>query len=294
MSSNHSETNDKMLLPLIPIRGNVVFPAIQTTLEISRPLSLKAFSVSAASDGIVFLTAQKDPAVESPEERDLYKIGTVAVIKHVARTPDSTLSITFEGKCRARLCGVIPDEDYLHASVILCPSKPEEFDSPDQNHLASLKNEIFKRLDSLRQNHPAVTDEFYNSAKALNSNGFLCDFIASSILIVQRNKQKILECQNPYLRLERLLSILDEEEKLIRFEHDVHRRVKENLEEHQKEYYLREQVKILQQELGEDEDEIEEYAGRIERSGADSSVKEKLTKELNKLAKTPFGAAESA
>ncbi len=288
--ANFIETAESVTLPLIPLRGTVAFPSVQMNLTISRQISLKALGEAANADSYVLLTAQKDSSVEEPTEKDLYKVGTICHIKNISKTPDGTLSAIFEGICRAKITELVPCEGFFKASAIC---KKVTLGNVTTLRAEALMNELSNRLQELQPIHPTLNDEIRTAATAIRNPAMLADFAASAVLLTYRNKQTVLECFNPLLRLERLLTVLEEERELLACEAEIHNTVREKVDEHQKEFFLREQLRAIQQELGEDADEIEEYNERIARASLPKEVREKLQKELAKLSKTPFGAAES-
>lgn len=287
INDNHIEVN----LPLIPLRGIVGFPAVQLSIEIARPSSLKAFTAAATMhEAKILLVAQKDIAVEEPEEKDLYKIGILAEIKHVVKNPQGTLSVIFEGLSRVKVESVSNTSAHLTAFATL---KKEPKVKIINSALEALMHEVKNRLSRIKDIHPTFTEDMRLAAEAITDPGYLADFVASSAVIDYKNKQTVLETSIPKTRLEKLLVALEEESLLLECEHAIQMQVREKIDRNQKDYFLREQIKAIQSELGEDEDdEIREYEDKIEAAALPPEVKEKLYKELGKLAKTPFGAAE--
>ena len=287
VNDNHIEIN----LPLIPLRGIVGFPAVQLSIEIARPSSLKAFTAAATMhEAKILLVAQKDIAVEEPEEKDLYKIGILAEIKHVVKNPQGTLSVIFEGLSRVKVESVTMTSGHLMAYATL---KKEPKVKIINSALEALMHEVKNNLSRIKDIHPTFTEDMRLAAEAIADPGYLADFVASSAVIDYKNKQSVLETSIPKTRLEKLLVALEEESLLLECEHSIQMQVREKIDRNQKDYFLREQIKAIQSELGEDEDdEIKEYEDKIEAAALPAEVKEKLYKELGKLAKTPFGAAE--
>ena len=285
--NNHIEAT----LPLIPLRGVVGFPAVQLSIEIARPISLKAFTAAATmNDAKILLVAQKDISVEDPSEKDLYKTGVLAEIKHVVKNPQGTLSVIFEGIARAKLSSVNSSAGFLTAEASI---KKEVKASQITSALEALMHEVKNRLTPLKAIHPTFTDEMRLAAEAISDPGYLADFVASSAVIDYKNKQSVLDTYIPKTRLEKLLIALEEENLLLECEHSIQMQVREKIDRNQKDYFLREQIKAIQSELGDDEDdEIKEYEDKISAAPLPDEVREKLYKELGKLAKTPFGAAE--
>lgn len=286
------EQAKEITLPMIPVRGTVAFPGVQLNLELMRPLSLSAFAyANGKEDSHIFLVTQKDADVDEPTEKDLFKIGTVCKIKRFSRTEDGNLSAVFEGLCRAKVTEFHLDGDPCPFANVICKSihVEEECSEVVEERLQN----IIKAVEEVKSFHPVLTDEILKAARAIRTPGLFCDFIASASLLNYRNKQRVLEAFHPLTRLDRLEGILDEEIEFLKLQYSLHCEVKQRMDDHQKEYFLREQMKAIQQELGEEDDEIADYQDQIDRAELPDAVREKLCKELSRLAKTPFGAAES-
>lgn len=286
--SNYTE----ILLPVIPLRGIVAFPGVQINIDVVRPSSLKAFTAAATvNDAKVLLVTQKEINVEAPKETDLYKTGVLAEIKHVVKNQQGTLSVIFEGVSRAKISKFTETQGFLSAYATVREKTKTAHVTVE---LEALMREAKRRLLHLKDIHPVFTEEMRLSAEAISDPSYLADFIASSALIDYHNKQAILESISAQIKFEKLLVFLEEETMLLECEHDIQMQVREKIDRNQKDYFLREQIKAIQSELGEDDDdEIKEYEDRIARANLPDEIREKLYKELGKLAKTPFGAAES-
>ena len=284
--------SNEVILPLIPLRGVVAFPGVQLNIEIVRPISLKAFTAAATlNDMSVLLATQKDISVDNPTAEDLYDIGVLAKIRHVVKNTQNNLSVVFEGISRVKLGEINEESGFMvaqaqiknEAKFVTCPPKIE-----------ALMQQVKTTLGGLSAIHPNFTEEMRMAAEAITDPGKFADFIASSAIIDYSNKQAVLEFITPKPRLEKLLILLEEERMLLECEHDIQVQVREKIDRSQKDYFLREQVKAIQAELGEDEDdEIREYEAKIAEKNLPEEIREKLMKELGKLSKTPFGAAES-
>lgn len=282
----------EMTLPLLPLRGIVGFPGVQLNIDIARPSSLKAFSEAATThDAKILLFTQKDIAKEAPEEKDLYKIGILAEIKHVVKNPQGALSVIFEGISRARLEECYVENGHLTARALV--KNDTKSQSAPTATAEALLFKVKNHINDLKDIHPTFTEEMALAAAAITDAGYFADFVASAAVVDYKNKQSVLECFTVKNRLEKLLIALEEEAMLLRCERDIQMQIREKIDKNQKDFYLREQIKAIQSELGEDDDdEITEYDARITESKMPEEVKEKLYKELSKLAKTPFGAAE--
>ena len=278
-------------LPVLPLRGIVGFPAVQLNIEIVRPIALKAFTAAATlHDAKILLVAQKEVDVDNPSETDLFRTGVLAEIKHVVKNPQGTLNVIFEGMARAKIAAFDTTQTFITATATV--RKPTKSSVTPQ--IEALMHEIKNKLNLIKDIHPTFTEDMRLAAEAISDPAYLADFVASSAVIDYKNKQLVLETFLPKLRLEKLLWALEEESMLLETERSIQMQVREKIDRNQKDYFLREQIKAIQSELGEDEDdEIKEYEERIAAASMPDDIKEKLYKELSKLAKTPFGAAES-
>ena len=290
-----SETIDiykEVSLPAIALRGIVAFPGVQTSIEIVRNISLKAFTAAATvHDAKIILVAQKDLAVEDPTEQDLYRVGTLAKIVHVVKNPQGNLSVVFEGIARVKIDSFDFEPGFM---VVNGTAKKENSVVKNDNICDALIMEVKSRLSNLKNYHPTFTEEMRLAAESISAPGYLADFVASSAIIDYKNKQTVLESMRVKPRLEKLLVALEEEFMLLECEHDIQMQVRDKIDRNQKDYFLREQIKAIQSELGDDDDdEIREYEEKIAAAKMPDDIKEKLFKEVSKLAKTPFGAAES-
>ncbi len=285
------KTEALITLPVLSVRGTVAFPAVPMSLDIIRPLSLKALSAASKGDGRILLLAQKDSTVDEPGVRDFYRIGTVCVIKQAGPIPEGGVRAVFEGLCRAKVTDLSQIDGFFRATV----SVTEPVASP----IASIKSRALAReaillADAIAEVHPSLSKEAVLAARGVSDLSLLADFLASHMLTSDRNKQLILAVHNPVARMEKLLVLMAEELDILRCEFEIHRRVKEKIDANQKEFFLREQVRAIQQELGESggDDEIEEYYAKIEKAALPDEVREKLNKEVSRMAKTPYGSAE--
>jgi len=290
MSSN-IEIFEDVRLPVIPLRGLVGFPAVQQNIEIVRPSSLKAFTAAATIyDAKILLVAQKDLAVEEPTAADLYHIGVLAEIKHVVKNPHGNLSVVFEGTARAKINSVTLDSGFMVAEATV----RKESEAKASAQCEAMMLEVKSLLKNIKDIHPTFDEDMRIAAEAISSPTYFADFVASAAVIDYKNKQTVLEAITAKTRLERLLVALEEEMMLLQCEHDIQKRVRAKIDKNQKDYFLREQIKAIQSELGEyeEDDELKEYDDKISAAKMPEDIREKLYKELSKLAKTPFGAAE--
>ncbi|MBO5206029.1 MAG: endopeptidase La [Clostridia bacterium] len=282
---------EDVCLPLIPLRGLVAFPAVQQNIEIVRPTSLKAFTAAATVyDAKVLLVTQKDISVDEPSASDLYHIGVLAEIKHVVKNPHGNLSVVFEGTARAKIKSVSTESGFMIADATV----RKESDPKPTAQSEAMMLEVKSILKTIKDIHPTFDEEMRLAAEAISSPLYFADFVASAAVIDYKNKQSVLEAITPKTRLERLLVALEEESMLLECEQDIQKKVRAKIDKNQKDYFLREQIKAIQSELGEyeEDDELKEYDDKITAAKMPEDIKERLYKELGKLAKTPFGAAE--
>jgi len=292
MSENKIEIYEELELPVIPLRGVVGFPAVQLNLEIVRPASLKAFSAAATvHDARVLLFAQKELDKEEPAADDLFRVGVLAEIKHVVKNPHGNLAVVFEGISRAKIIEMKTEGGMMVAKVVAKHEKQLHKSNPQCD---AMMMDVKRILDELKTIHPTFDEEMKTAAEAIADPGYFADFVASSAIIDYKNKQTVLEAMLPRTRLEKLLVALEEELMLLRCERDIQKQVRAKIDKNQKDYFLREQIKAIQSELGEEDedDELKYYEEKIDAASISDEIREKLYKELNKLAKTPFGAAE--
>ncbi len=292
---NKIEIFEDVRLPIIPLRGVVGFPGVQLSIEIVRTMSLKAFTAAATMHGAnILLFTQKDIAVEEPKASDLAKIGVVAEIKHVVKNPQGNLSVVFEGKYRAKLGEVTMDESGFMIGTAVAKKEKESFKPSAQCEAMML--DVKGILSEIKNIHPTFDEELRIAAEAIGAPGYFADFVASSALLDYGNKQTVLDALTPKSRLEKLLIALGEEKMILETEHSIQKQVRDKIDKNQRDYFLREQIKAIQSELGDDEDddEIHEYDTKIAAANMPEDVREKLYKELSKLAKTPYGAAEGS
>ncbi len=294
-NNNHIEIFEDVKLPLIPLRGVVGFPGVQLSIEIVRAVSLKAFTAAATMHNAhILLVTQKDIAIEDPKASDLSKIGVVAEIKHVVKNPQGNLSVVFEGKHRAKLSDVTFDPSGFMIGAAVAKKEKESFKPSTQ--CEAMMVEIKSILSEIKNIHPTFDEELRIAAEAITQPGYFADFVASSALIDYVNKQMVLDALTPKSRLEKLLFALGAERLILETEYSIQKQVRDKIDKNQRDYFLREQIKAIQSELGDDEDddEIHEYDTKIAGANMPEDVREKLYKELSKLAKTPYGAAEGS
>ena len=278
-------------LPLIPLRGDVVFPNTMTTIEIGREKSLAALLASGEKESRVFLITQRDPMLEWPEKKDLYAIGTVCRVRQVARVNEQTTRILVSGEYRAELSGIIAQEDYDLARIVRREAEPGPL-TPERLSVMRICTNLVEQIIEARS--MAVPELKQALAGSKDAQEF-CDVASAAILKQPDGRQSVLEVFETDKRLELLLQLLSEEYELSKIDEKVNRRVHEYMEGANHDYYLREQIRSIQDELGEsDDDEITELRKRIEASAMPDEARERVLKELKKMQRSMAQAPESS
>ncbi len=296
MSDTMININEKNILklPVLALRGLVVFPGTSVSFDIGRDESVNAVQHSMAHRRLIVLVAQQDIAKDHPEPEDLYTMGVVAEIKQVVRVSSDTLCAFVDGKYRVELLKVFRRGGSLFADVVKIEDAPAPCDSADETAAIRLAKKAFSQYADLNQQ--VATDVVLNMNQ-YSDFGKLADYIAGNCLFDYVIKQELLEISDPHVRLQNLTEILIKENVLLQIEEDLQLRVKENMDQNQHEYYLREQLKVIQNELGEGEEDFEnlqQYRDTIENLCIDEKSKEKLYKEVSRLAKMPPMSHEGA
>ena len=290
--AKYIEKAEKMTLPVIPTRGLVAFPSIPLSFEVEREVSLAAIEAASGTDMYVLLLCQKHIDCEAPTPLDLYDVGTVCRIKQTHKNPDGITRVIAEGVCRAKTLSFTALGNCMFADVMTKTVSLEQGEEDLRSE--ALIREAIMGLEKLISFSPADGNDILIAAKSIKNPGQAADFIASSSLVKYEDKQQVLEVFEPLARLETLIIALENETKLLSVELSIHKKVREAIDENQRDYYLREQLKVIQGELGADsEDEAEEYYDKIDNAKFPKEITDKLYKEVGRLAKSPFGSPEA-
>lgn len=288
---NYYEKVYETTLPVVVLRDIVAFPSIASTFEVSDNASITAAEAATEGSSQVFLVAESTPTTGEPQVAGLYKVGCVAKIKQSIRTPEEKLRILAEGQTRATALTYKMTGDYISADL-MC--KTVLLDGTTDIVVDAYMREAITALEKIHKFLPHISDEFIIAAKAIKNSSLLSDFITSGILVKTSDKQLILEEFDPLERIMLLVRLLDEEHDLLSFEYDIHKKVQENLSRERRDYYLREQMRVIEDELGEGDNETEEYQERILKARLPAEAEKKLLKENERLSKVPFGSAEAS
>lgn len=273
------------------MRGMVVFPSIPVSIEVVRQFSKNAIEAAQKTGSYVYLVAQKDQDEERLIASNLESVGTIAKIKKIITDPSGSIKAIVEGVYRGETGEITTLSGYYSASVT---AKSLVVNGYPVLKEEALRRTVKEKINDIISYLPVQSKELESTLSTIHSLAFLCDFVASNLLVKLEDKQKILAEFNEYKRAERLIKILTRESKIIHFEADIQRKTKDKIDEGQKEYYIREQIKVLQGELGNDiQSESDELYDEIVAKKFPKDVEDKLLKELYKFNKAPFGTPES-
>ena len=280
-------------MPMIALRGLVIFPSVQLHFDVGRPKSLAAINEAMSRDRLVFLAAQKELEDEDPSPEGIYEVGCVTRIKQIIRLPGDGLRVVAEGLFKAKRTNVVSsDPIYLVETDIL--------NDKIGRGSAMLKSALLRTLKDDFENYAAenrkISPDVILHVASNEDFWAISEYIAANVPFTYETKQKVLEETNPLKRLEYVIAQLKAETELLKLEHEIERKVHESMDENQRDYFLREQMKVISEELGEDEnpeEEAEEYRKKIAALKAPDSVKERLFKEVNRLLKMPLGSHEA-
>ena len=275
-------------LPLIPLRGLMVFPHMVLHFDVGRAKSTAALEKAMVEDQKVFLVAQRDGNVEDPGLEDLCRVGTVALVKQVLNLPGDAIRVLVEGESRAMIQSVIQEEPCWIADVTV-PSQ-ELPDSPEVQALVRTTHELF---DEYARASMRVSGETLSSVGDVDRPDQLADIIAANVLTRVEDRQAILEEIDVEKRLETLCVILVRETELVGIEKQVQNRLKKQIDKNQKDYYLREQIKAIQEELGDkDATDVEDLRKRLDETPLNDEAREKAERELDRLSRMAPGTPE--
>ncbi|MBR1560111.1 MAG: endopeptidase La, partial [Clostridia bacterium] len=290
--SSSKRPSETALLPLLPLRGLNVFPNTVLTIDVSRDKSLGALQRALNADQKVFIVAQRDSLIDRPDVEDLYSVGTVANVKQVVTLPDQTIRILVEGRARGLLLGLNERENSQLAEYFeLSPAVAAELTNDEKALMRAIRSFAPQAARSRGQNMPELMQEVMGE----RNPSVLCDVIAANILTRLEDKQAILECIDIGQRMKLLLEKLADEIQIAELDERIQARVREYMDRQNHEYYLREQIRAIQEELGDDEDEeIAELRERIEQSKMPKIAREHVEKELKRLARSAVHAPESS
>lgn len=278
--------------PLLPLRGLLVYPSMVLHLDVGRDKSVKALEKAMVDDNLILLCSQSEVSIEEPSQDEIFRIGTVAKVRQMLKLPNGTIRVLVEGLERAEIIQYIDNEEYYEVQAKELPE--EETNDPE---VSALMRTVLTQFEHYINLSKKVTPETLAAVSDIEEPGRLADVITSHLLIKIKDKQDILETVDVRARLERLLDILNNEREVLELERKINQRVKKQMEKTQREYYLREQMKAIQKELGEKEGragEVEELRQQLSELTVPEKVQEKIEKEIDRLEKMPASSAEGS
>ena len=299
--SVYIEKAESRTLPLVALRGVVAFPGMTVNCEIPKDSFKSAAAAQhAATTGEPVLLASlldiSEPDTGEPDITKLCPVGTIAVIKQLIRTPDGDTRLVAEGQCRAQLSTVVQLHKYTVAGVIAKAVTADDHGGPEGEAYLREANRVLAQVVKFI---PAVAEDILTHVSTIRNPGLYADFVAANILLRYEDKQAVLECFEPLARIDTLILLMEHEAEILSTERDIQRRVRARIGRHQREYFLREEMKVIQEELGEISGngaapgEDDEFYSRIMAAEMPREVTDKLLKENAKLNRLPFGSAEA-
>ena len=288
--SAYIETAEQLTLPVVALHGSVCFPSLPINFEACDDASAAALKAAVSGGGTVLLvcTSEIIPASTAPELSQLYKVGTVAKIKQMLRAPEGAVRVIAEGISRATVTDYRRSGEIIEASMVCKRFRLTNQTARTEAYTRELLDALEESLSFL----PAGSEDLMTTAESIDDPGLLADFIAAGVLSRPADKQTVLEHFDPVARTEQLLVILAQEATVMEEESRLRRKVNARMNKNQREYYLREQMKVIEEELGEGSD-YEEYTAKIKQAALPPEVEKKLTRETERLSKAPFGSAEA-
>ena len=286
MEQNYTKIEHE--LPLIPLRGLAIFPYMILNFDVGREISLKALDAGALNDDIVFLTSQKEAETDEPTTDDFYHVGTICKIKQMIKLPGDTVRVLVEGISRGKIKEVEMDEEQGYFKAIIEEIAYDAENVDEDIEVEALVRNVFDAFEEYINIGNRVSPEILITLADLDNVDRFIDTIAANIYLKPEQKQSVLEEFDVKQRLELIYTILLEEIEILKIEKKITLRVKKQMNKVQKDYYLREQLRAIQKELGEEDDinsEADEYREKLNKIKAPKETKEKIAKEINKFSK---------
>ncbi|HKJ51995.1 MAG TPA: LON peptidase substrate-binding domain-containing protein, partial [Gammaproteobacteria bacterium] len=277
-----AEPQERQLIPVLPLRDVVVYPHMVIPLFVGREKSILALEAAMADNKKILLLAQKNAEVDDPGQADLYQIGTLSTILQMLKLPDGTIKVLVEGGERVVVDSLLETNEYYSAAIKML----EKAGPVDDREAEVLLRSVLNLFDQYVKLNKKVPPEILTSLSGIDDPSRLADTIAAHMSLKLDEKQEILEIQDPRERIEHIMSKIEGEIDLMQIEKRIRGRVKQQMEKSQREYYLNEQMKAIQKELGDMDDapnEVEDLQNKIEESGMPKDAREKADSELNKL-----------
>ena len=284
--------NTAMNMPVLALRGLTIFPNCILSFDVEREISIRALERAMESDQQIFLVAQREINVPQPGEKDLYEVGTISMIRQILRISETSVRVMMEGRSRAKLRRLWQTEPYLQGNVE--PMKELRSRISDFQ-LEALLRQTYTNFSEYAALATRMSEDITAAVMDDRDPGHLADFIAQNIVLRHQDRQMILEEERPILRLRKVNELLARETEVLGYEQELEGKIRQQMGEVQKDHIIREQIRLLQRELGEDDDsELNDYRQKIQERKLGEEIEKKLLKEVDRLAKQPFGSAEAA
>ncbi len=284
--------NTAMNMPVLALRGLTIFPNCILSFDVEREISIRALERAMESDQQIFLVAQREINVPQPGEKDLYEVGTISMIRQILRISETSVRVMMEGRSRAKLRRLWQTEPYLQGNVE--PMKELRSRISDVQ-LEALLRQTYTNFSEYAALATRMSEDITAAVMDDRDPGHLADFIAQNIVLRHQDRQMILEEERPILRLRKVNELLARETEVLGYEQELEGKIRQQMGEVQKDHIIREQIRLLQRELGEDDDsELNDYRQKIQERKLGEEIEKKLLKEVDRLAKQPFGSAEAA
>lgn len=280
-------------MPLLALRGLTVFPNMILHFDVGRTKSTQALEQAMVNDQEIFLVAQKDAVLENPSSEELFEVGTISKVKQLLKLPGDTVRVLVEGINRGKIHSFVQEDPYFIVEVEEA-SIEEETESIERTALLRAAVEVFEEYAKVNSK---ISHDTLLAIVSLKKPGQMADTMAANIQLKVEQKQLLLASFQPEERLRLMTGILKQEIEILTIQQSIHSQVKQNIDKSQKEYYLREQLKVIQEELGEKEGikgEIEEYKVRLKKLNPPEEVEEKVLQELDRMLKIPYGSSEAS
>jgi ATP-dependent Lon protease len=278
-------------LPLLPLRGLLVYPSMVLHLDVGREKSVRALERCMVGDNTILLCSQSEVGIEEPKQDDIYRVGTIARVRQMLKLPNGTIRVLVEGLTRAEITEYVPNDQFYEVIVKELPER-----AAADPEIDALMRTVLGQFEHYINLSKKVTPETMAAVADIDEPGRLADVIASHLSLKIKDKQDILETIDVRERLEKILDLLTNEREVLELERKISQRVKKQMEKTQKEYYLREQMKAIQKELGDKEGragEVEELRAQLEEADVPDNVRERISKEIDRLERMPTSSAEA-
>ncbi|MFZ7134139.1 MAG: endopeptidase La [Eubacteriales bacterium] len=287
--SNHTNDKDIRILPLIPLRGLCVFPGMVIHFDVGRKKSIKALEEAMASDQMIVLVSQKDVDIDVPEQEDLYSVGTLATVKQLLKMPGNIIRVLVEVESRVSIGEYVNEEPYF--SVVVDEIINKKLTDKESVALQRMTKQSFTAYINLTRK---ASPDIILALEAIKNTNQLLDVIGANLILEVEDSQDLLQELDTKVRLKKTYETLARELEILEIEKDIDDKVKNQMDKQQKEYFLREQIRVIQEELGEGQSAnlVEEYLLKLDEMDLDDEVREKVEKEISRLTKIPSGTSE--